>query len=137
MLLLILLAASGPARAAATPAPVDASVATLSDEDLRAQLEAYLGTIDTPVTPAQWRALGSRATPILEARARDREALPSRRARSLDALTALGATAVVVELARAEGEPFVVRQAALRGAARLLRNDRAAAVLRPILEGSA
>ncbi|HKA89941.1 MAG TPA: hypothetical protein VKE22_19905 [Haliangiales bacterium] len=115
-------------------------LAASAQDDVRTQVEAYLGTIDTPIAADRWRALGPAAAPILEATARDGGAMPSRRARAVEALSfvgAPGAADLMIELARREGEPPIVRASALRGAGNLLPAARLVAAARPIMEGAA
>lgn len=111
----------------------------LSDDQIRAQIDTYLGAIDTPVSIARWRSLGPRAAPFLaEIAASDKE-LPSRRAKAVDGLSAVGgdqAKSAVARLSRGEREPLVVRLSAVRGMARLERGQRLSAALRPVLEGA-
>ncbi len=119
-----------PPRAAA-PAP--------SDAEARERALAWLGAIDTPISAAQWRALGPAGAAALEEVARSREALPTRRALALEGLCTIGgpsAETTAVELARSEAEPFAVRSAAVRGVGRFLPQGRLLAVLRPLLEGA-
>jgi hypothetical protein len=125
-----------PAGAESSP---DAGAAPLSDEDLRSQIDAYLGSIDTPISAERWRALGPRAASILEQKVTSSDAFPSRRARAIEGLAAVGSTReakLLVGLARSDSEPYTVRAAALRGAARLLPASKAIAALRPVLEGA-
>ena len=83
--------------------PSTASPQALSDQEVAQRVDEYLGTIDTPITADEWRALGPRAVNPLAAVATDTEALPSRRGKALGALTALGgarARQVVLDTAR-------------------------------------
>jgi hypothetical protein len=137
------LATTGPARAAARqPAPAvqpeaAAPATPLSDDELQGQVEALLGSIDTRIPEPHWRALGPRASALLEQRARDHEQLPSRRAKALDGLAAFGdkaSSAPFLELAQAESEPLAVRLAALRGLGRVLTDRRVQPALQPLLE---
>jgi hypothetical protein len=124
---------SSPAPAAAP----DASPA-LSDAEVAERAVAYLGAIDRPVSAETWRALGPRAVAPLEAIARDPQALPTRRARALTALSTLGgdrARQVVLDAVRAGQGPYAVRASALRAAGRLLDAKALAAELRPVMEG--
>jgi hypothetical protein len=141
-LLAALLAAPGPARG--RPAPADAPAAApaapleLSDAELRDRVQAYLGAIDRPVRDESWRALGPAAIPHLVA-ALGSDDLPTRRAAAAHGLAAIGgdrARAALLEHARAEGEPYVVRAASLRGAARVVSPADAAAALGPVLAGA-
>jgi HEAT repeat protein len=123
-----------PEQVQTTPAP-----AQLSEEQLRRQIDSLLGTIDTPVRDDRWKSLGPGAVPILRQIAQDQREFPSRRARALNGLAAIGgpeAEKTVLDLARSPGERFQVRSAALSGAGQLLPPDRLAAELRPVLEGA-
>ncbi len=141
-LLLALAAPATPARNARPAAEAEvapAASSALSDAEVARRVRSYLATIDTPISAARWRALGPRAVPWLESVVADRTALPSRRARSLDALSFIGgdrATQLLLDTAHADGEPFAVRASALRGAGRLLPPDRLTAELRSVLEGA-
>ncbi len=129
------------ARPAASPPPAAAATAPaeqLSDSEIAERVRTYLGSIDTPISAERWRALGPRAVPALEAVVRAK-GMPSRRAKAVGALSALGGTRarkVVLETARSEEEPFAVRASALRGAGRLLAPKDLAKELRPMLEGA-
>jgi HEAT repeat protein len=116
---------------AGTPAPPPA--------ELHQQIDTLLRTRDVPVTAQQWRALGPAALPELERLAADRSELPTRRARALEGVVAIGsrrAPKLVVRLAQAEEEPFVVRMAAIRGTGRTLSASRQLVALQPVLEGA-
>jgi HEAT repeat protein len=148
--LLLALAAPGtPARNArpqarepatdASPSEAQAPTPTLTDEEVSQRVRTYLGAIDTPITAAQWRQLGSRAVPALESVLHDPDALPSRRAKAVEALSVIGgqrAKQLVVETARSDQEPFGVRASALRGAGRLLGQKELAVELRPVMENA-
>lgn len=140
-LLIAALVALGPgAHRSATPPPQpDAPVAVtpLSPDELRKTVDAYLGTIDTPIAPSRWQALGPAAAPLLERVLDDRGAFPSRRAKALDGLVSAApdrAAPRLGALAQSEEEPVVVRVAALHGAARLLPAHKLVTALRPVLE---
>ena len=125
-LLAILLFAAAPAAGA----PPDAS--------LRQAVETYLGSIDTPIPPARWKALGPGAPAVLAAVARDSSRLPSSRARAVSALAEIGgpeAVQVAEELAFAEG-PFAVRVAALEAVGRVLSPGEVGAALSPVVKGA-
>ena len=84
-----------PAESAAGPLrPGAASAAT--DEDIRRRLDALLNLRDGAISPAQWRTLGPRANPLLEQVTTDQDALPTRRARALEGLVALGSPKAAV-----------------------------------------
>jgi hypothetical protein len=111
--------------------------APLTGEALRGRIEAYLGSIDTPIGADRWRALGPEAAGVLASHAISASELPTRRARALAGLVAVGgprAEQVIADLARKDGEPYVVRLAAMRGAADILPEKHAAALLRPLME---
>jgi HEAT repeat protein len=104
------------------------------DPEVRARVEGLLGAYRA-VTFAEWRALGSDAAPVLQAVARDRAALPTRRARALAALGAIQSVAagpVVRELAADATAPRVLRSAAVDAAPSVL-GDEATTVLVPLL----
>jgi hypothetical protein len=135
--LALLLSLAAPARERlAVPAPPAAAVPSAS-ADVRARIETYLDSIDAPVTPAQWRALGPDAAPVLEAIAQDPKRLPTRRARALGALAIVGsprAPQLTIDLAQRETEKPVVRMSALRAAGQLLDPAALTTALMPILE---
>ena len=117
------------------PAPTSASAQT----DLQQRIDVLLGTRDVAVTPQQWRALGPAALPELERLAADASALPTRRARAIEGLVALGsprAPKLLVRLAQSDTQPFVVRLAAVRGAGRTLSASRQLVALRPVLDSA-
>jgi hypothetical protein len=125
-----------PSASQGSPAVPDA---TLSDAEVHRRLDAYLRGIDVPIAADQWRALGSRAVPLLERVLGNLEQLPSRRAKAAAGLSAIGgdrARALVLEVARSDTEPFAVRGAALRGAASLLPPKELAQQIQPVLEGA-
>jgi HEAT repeat protein len=122
------------------PAPAEVQQQqNLSDDEIREQIETYLGTIDTPISIARWRSLGPRAAPFLEEIAASPRALPSQRALAIDGLSAVGgdrAKGVLAQLARGEEEPLIVRLSAVRGMGRVERGNGLAVALRPVLEGA-
>ena len=146
ILLAALIASSGLSRAAerkAAEAPSSAlpaaPAAELSDAELRREINGYLGSIDTPIPAAHWRGLGPRAAPILAALISDAGQFPTRRAKAVDGLAAVGgaeAPALLGRLARSEEEPLVLRLAALRGLGVVVPARQLSAVLRPVLEGA-
>ena len=110
-----------------------------SQAEVRKRIEAFLGSIDTPIRPAQWQALGPGAVPVLKEIATSPDRFPPHRARAVDGLAARGgaeARRTVLAIARSEGEPFTIRAAALRGAGRLLPPDELLSALRPVLEAA-
>jgi hypothetical protein len=104
-------------------------------DQVKQTVEVYLGSIDTPIADARWKALGPEAGPLLASIATD-DVLPSRRAKALHALSIVDA-ARAAPLATADAsnanEPLVVRSAAVRAVARTLPPSEAVAVLRPVL----
>jgi len=124
--------AAGPLR------PGSESTATQEPQRIRSRVDALLGT-NGPISAARWRSLGPGAAPILEEIAGDDKALPTRRARALEGLVAIGApnaSKLLVRLAQSQEEPFVVRLAAVRGVGRTLSPSRRLKTLRPVLEGA-
>lgn len=124
-----------PPKSTATRAPAPA----LTDEQVKDRVDAYLRAIDTPITPAQWKALGPEATRELERRAQDPDALPSTRARAIDGLTAVpgpDTTRLMAALASDDHAPATVRRAAVRGVGTLVRPSELVRTLRPVLEDS-
>jgi hypothetical protein len=111
----------------------------LSADEVRQHVEGYLGSIDTPITPNQWKQLGPRALPMLEQIAMNQTELPTRRAKAIDGLAAIGdrrAPALFKRIANQDGETMNVRFAAVRGLAQMTPRDQAAAALKPILQGA-
>jgi hypothetical protein len=126
-----------PARAGAPAAAPDQ---TLTDAEVRAQVESHLSSIDTPVTDGQWQALGPRAVPALQATLQDASALPSRRVAAVAGLAAIGgaqARRSVLEAAEDEGQLSAVRTRAVRSAARLLSARELSGRLTPLLRDPA
>lgn len=143
VLMAVAMLAAGEAHIRQQPKPANPDAAVpqenLSDDEIRQRIDAYLGTIDTPVPLARWRALGPRAAPFLEEIAASPTALPTQRAKAIDGLSAVGgqnAPAVLTRLSRAEKEPLVVRLSAVRGMGRLEHGAKLAAALRPVMEGA-
>lgn len=116
------------------PLPGVAAPAAETDS-VKHTVEVYLGSFDTPIPDARWKALGPAASPVLVSIATE-DALPSRRAKALHALSivdaARAAPLAVRDAANAQ-EPLVVRSAAVRAVARTLPAAEAVAVLRPVL----
>jgi hypothetical protein len=133
----VLLAGPGPRRGQRPPAAAPAPAETLPDEEIARRANAFLGTIDTPISEEQWRALGPRAAVVLEPIISDPDALPSRRAKALEGLSVVApdrAALLIGKLARDEGQPVVVRVAALHGARRVLPAAKLLTELKPVLE---
>jgi hypothetical protein len=132
----VLLAA---ALLAAPASDVAAGTAKSSDADVRAQAEALLGTIDRPVDPARWKALGPGAVPVLLAVATSESALPSRRGKALAALGAADAAAaepLARALLDAPDAPLSLRQVAARTLGAILPPDALRAALAPVLRAA-
>src|SRR5436309_9821389 len=117
-----ILAAPGAIRPPPKAAPAQGADVTtrteLSDDEVRERVQAYLGSIDTPIQGNQWKALGPRAVPLLEEIVKNHNALPTRRAKAIDGLAALGspqARALFSEIGMRENEPINVRFAPARG----------------------
>lgn len=118
---------------------IDAGTAPPAAADLHQQIDTLLRTRDVPVTAQQWRALGPAALPELERLAADRSELPTRRARAIEGIVALGsprAPKLLVRLSRSEDEPSVVRMSAIRGTGRTLSASRQLVALQPVLESA-
>jgi hypothetical protein len=127
---------SAPDADAAVCTPPVGGAADACDPAVREKTLALLGTIDQPIRPATWRALGPEAVPVL-AEVAASDALPTRRALALEGLAALGgdrAEALHRSLAGDWKAPRAVRRAAVRGLGRLVAADRLDAALRPVLE---
>jgi len=138
LLLAALIATPRPPRGNVTPsAPTQQQ--NLTDEQVRDRVQAYLGTIDRPVSGERWQALGPRAAPLLEAVIADQGQFPSVRAKAVDGLVAVApdrAATLVGKLARDEKEQVVVRVAALQGAGQVLQGQRTLTELRPVLRSA-
>jgi hypothetical protein len=140
LLLLALSLGDGPQRAALRlppPAPAAPTPAARPLAEVEAEVRGLLGAIDTPIPAARWRALGAQARGALEALSLDGAALPTRRARAVDALAALASEAEAprfLGLALDEAAPFVVRLAAVRAVGAAVPRENLEAALRPALE---
>jgi hypothetical protein len=139
----VLLLSSGLGRAAdrKPPAPDAAAEAqpSLSDEEVAARVQAFLGSIDTPIPHARWKALGPRAAALLAPLAKDSAQFPTRRAKAVDGLSAIAppdAQTLFLGLAGGEGEPIVVRLSALRGLGQVVPAKKLQATLAPLLTGA-
>jgi HEAT repeat protein len=121
------------------PAQGEPPPAPRSEQEVREQLEVYLGSIDTPISLERWRALGAQAAPILEEIATSTSYLPTRRARALEGLSAVGGPEVatrMLQIAQSDEQPAVVRMSAMRGVGRLMTPRKLVPALRPVLEKS-
>jgi hypothetical protein len=107
------------------------------DKALRARVDSYLASIDSPISEDRWRALGPGAAAVLVEIAQDHQRLPTRRARAVSALGVVGATdarEMMAGLARNEDEHPLVRTAAVRTVATMLEGAPLLETLRPMLE---
>jgi HEAT repeat protein len=139
-LLVAVVLSSGPGREASrrvastgTPTGLQAQ---LTDAEVVEQAQALLGAIDTPISAAQWKALGPRAEALLAALVDDDSELPTRRARAIDALVTVGGEQTRARFARVaegDGQPFVVRLSALRGLGAIVPASELPVVLGPLL----
>jgi hypothetical protein len=143
-LALALTGVDAPARnrphASAATEETASSTSDMSDAEVAQRVQTYLGALDRPVSADRWRALGPRAVPILAGIARDSQALPSRRAKALGALSVLGGTSAqqtILDVARSDVVPFSVRASAIEGAGRLLAAKDLSRELKPIMEHAA
>ena len=138
VLLASLLLALPPAR---NPAPPEQASPQqqLTDAEIRERIETFLGTIDTPISPEQWRALGPRGAAVLEQMAQDPKAFPTRRAKAVTGLSAIGApssSSVLLALAGSSQTPLTVRLSAVHGAPDVVPPAQLATALKPVLEGA-
>jgi HEAT repeat protein len=109
-----------------------------TQEAVRQQVDAYLGSIDTPISAERWKALGPEAVPILVSIA-EHPGLPTRRAKALHGLSLLdpaAAAPLAKAFATSASEPLVVRSAAVRVVAQTLPPAEAVAVLKPMLSSA-
>ena len=141
-LLMILLAQTTmqPRRAKPPPSSDAATVtpAQMSSEEVQERIRMYLGSIDSPITPAMWQRLGPAAIPTLEKIARDPDQLPTKRAGALGGITSIGsltAPDLLLEMAKDEKQPLQVRLAGMMGAGRLAP-DRVVQELRPVMDNA-
>jgi hypothetical protein len=124
---------------AAPSAAGSQSTSSQDDEHIRQRIDMFLGAIDTPITAAQWHALGPRGAAMLEAIAQDSRVLPTRRAKAIDGLSAIStatAAETMLRLAKSEETPLVVRLSSVRAVSRVLSVDQVRPALQPILEGA-
>jgi len=112
-----------------------ASPRAAPEAELRERVDGLLGAYRA-VTVAEWRALGPEVAPVLDRVARDRTALPTRRARALAALGVVRPTAagpLIRELAAERTAPQALRCAAVDAAPSVL-GSQAPEVLVPLLQ---
>jgi hypothetical protein len=121
------------------PRGIASAVAPPPSPEVRARVNAYLESVDTPIRDEDWKALGPGAATVLEEIARDPARLPTRRARAVTALAVVGsasASKLVVDLAQRESEASLVRMSALRAAGQLLDAGAVVTALTPVLENA-
>src|SRR6266849_4819598 len=114
-----LLCALPPARGGATPPADQSAPQPLSEDEVQERIDTFMRTIDTRISPEQWRALGGRGAAILEGMAQDRTLLPTRRAKAVVGLSAIGSptsASVLLSLAQSQRDPLNVRLTAVLGA---------------------
>lgn len=136
LVLASLLCALPPERPATPPAGAGPQQ-PLSDDEVKERIDTFMRTIDTPISPEQWRALGGRGAAILEAMAQDGTQLPTRRAKAVVGLAAIGSptsSSVLLSLAQSRTEPLTVRLNAVHGAAGVVPEAELASALKPVLE---
>lgn len=139
MLIVALIAGPASSRRPVAPEGGKVQVLDLTDAELRQQIDAYLGTIDTPISQARWAALGPKAAPILEEIIANPKVLPTRRAKAVEGLAGAApdrAAELLPQLAQSEDEPTVVRVGALTGAGRVLPPAKLVVAVRPVLENA-
>lgn len=132
--------ACAPEPAAPLPALAACAPDAAPDPGLRARIDALLGAIDAPVGAEAWRSLPAGADGLLAELAASPRALPSRRARALQALALRGgprALEVHRSLAADASAPPGVRVSAVRGLGRLLPPAEAARAVAPLGNGDA
>ena len=113
--------------------------ASLSDEEVKSQVGAYLGSIDTPISRESWRGLGPRGAAQLLSVVNDGRMLPTRRARALDGLAMMGwseAAPTAFTVASSETENLAVRFSAVRAVSALLSEASGDAQLTSLLKTS-
>jgi hypothetical protein len=134
--------ATTPARGHAQSKSLEAIAAPvkqpLSKPEARARIETYLDSIDTPIPEASWRALGPNGVVVLDEIARDRTRLPTARAQAVGALGMLDggsprAVGLMLDLAKRETEPPILRNAALRVLGDVLPPDRMMTAIAPLI----
>lgn len=101
VLTLILSAPSAAPRPGAPSAPTRA----LSEGEIASRVRTYLAVIDTPISDAQWKALGAGAAPQLTAVLEDSRRLPTARGRALWALGLIAPAAAEAHARRILADP--------------------------------
>jgi HEAT repeat protein len=137
-LLFALAAPPGPPPGARAGPATAAAAADLPEAEVRRRVRALLGSIDTPVREADFRALGPRGPAVLAEIASGGAEWPSWRARAAFGLSVVGgpeAEPTLARLALRAEEPFAVRVAALEGLGRVLPPEQLLPALSPVLSG--
>jgi hypothetical protein len=115
------------------------STPAMSDAEVRARVEALLGTIDRAIPADSWRALGPAAPPVLAEIAASEDWMPSTRSMALGALAAVDparAEPIARALADAPDPPVTVRETAVRTLGRVLSPVQLQAALSPVLRAA-
>jgi hypothetical protein len=115
------------------------SAPAMSDDEVRARVEALLGTIDRAIPVASWKALGPTAIPVLAEIAASEGQMPSTRSMALGALAAADparAEAIARALVDAPDAPLTLRETAVRTLGRVLSPVELQAALAPALRAA-
>lgn len=115
------------------------SAPAMSDAEVRARVEALLGTIDRAIPAAGWKALGPAAIPVLAEIATSESQMPSTRSMALGALGAADparAEAISRALVDAPDSPLTVRETAVRTLGHVLSPVQLRAALAPALRAA-
>jgi len=110
-----------------------------SDAEVRARVEALLGTIDRAIPADSWRALGPAAPPVLAEIVASEGQMPSTRSMALGALGAVDpaqAEALARALVDAPDAPLTVRETAVLTLGRVLSPVQLRAALAPALRAA-
>jgi hypothetical protein len=124
------------------PPPAEAGTTQqqdLSDDQIQARVQAYLGDIESRITADHWKALGPRAGSLLQSIALDPAQFPSRRAKAAYGLALAApdqAEPVLTTLAQDDSVASGVRIAAIQGMARIVAPAVAARKLSKVLRSA-
>jgi hypothetical protein len=116
---------------------INASPTPPSLSPVQEKANAYVHSIDTPISAADWKALGPEGAAFLDQLANDASLLPTRRARAVSGLAfcaGTGARATAQKLANNSSEPLTVRLSALRALPVVMSNNDLVAATQPLLE---
>lgn len=123
--------------------PLAASAAPTRDlNETALQIRAYLGSIDTPISPEQWRALGAQAIPQLETIATNLKELPTQRAKAMEGLAAFGSSVdqptaqFLLRIANDDSQVFTVRRTALYAYGEVAKKEQLLSTVKPLMEHS-